>query len=229
VVFYVPLLLRNRPWIFQMCIVLPFWSPYIILMTLYTFGPYRFFVYLLNPLASMTGTSQIALAPWLDSEYPLRVPTFYAGPQGTLNLSSRLRIWYSTFFLTSLFGAIHALGWFADFPSSIERTLWRISTLVICAVPPTIALWIMYRRSSFPQFGTNSRPSASTGRMPFIVIQRTDLYQFLRFLAAWPARIGMPMYVFARIVLITIAFTSLRALPPEAYQSVPWTSAIPHL
>ncbi|KAF9442807.1 hypothetical protein P691DRAFT_680779 [Macrolepiota fuliginosa MF-IS2] len=125
-----------------------------------------------------------------------------------LDISSRLRIWYTLFLLASVFGSVHALGWSAHFSSTVERMLWRISTLTICGVPPTIALWVAYRRSSSPQLRTNTASG---------------------FLAAWPARIGMPMYILGRITLITLAFTSLRGLPQETFQSVPWTSVIPHL
>lgn len=228
--FYVPLSLRNRPWILQMCIALPFWSPYIIFMVLYSFGPYRFFLFLLSPLALMSGTSQSAQMPWLDAQYPLQVPTFYAGPVGTLDLNSRLKIWYTIFFLASVFGAIHGFGWAAYFPSTTELVLWRISTLTICGVPPTIALWLLYRQSSFPQFGVNTTNAGTgTGTSPFFIVGGIDVYQFLKFLAARPARIGMPMYIFGRIVLITLAFTSLRGLPPDNFQTMWWTSVIPHI
>ncbi|KAF5349097.1 hypothetical protein D9756_009519 [Leucocoprinus leucothites] len=227
--FYVPLILRNRPWILQMCILLPFWSFYIVFMVLYTFGPYRFFVYVLGPLASMTGTSQVAQEPWIDSMYPLRAPPFFAGLQGTLDLRSRLRIWYATFFLASVFGAIHALGWFSRFPTSIERDLWRTSTLAICGVPPTVALWIMYRRSSFPQFTGNVPGRSGPTRAPIQAIRKSDLYQLLKYLATRPVRIGMPMYIFARIALITLAIVSLRNQPDNVFKNPPWTSIIPHL
>jgi hypothetical protein len=36
-------------------------------------------------------------------------------------------------------------------------------------------------------------------------------------------------YVVARITLLVLAFTSLRSLPPEAYQTVRWTTFIPHI
>ncbi|KAF9441540.1 hypothetical protein P691DRAFT_766169 [Macrolepiota fuliginosa MF-IS2] len=223
--FYVPLFLRNRSWALQMWIVLPFWLPYIIFVALYSCGLYPFFVFLLHPLASMAETSQISQEPWLDPRYPLQVPAFFAGPISLLDVNSRLRIWYTLFFLASIFGSVHALGWSAYFPSTVERMLWRISTLTICGVPPTIALWVAYRRSSFPQLRANTARGWAQPR----IMLKTDLYRILGFLAAWPAKIGMPMYILGRIVLIALAFASLRGLPQETFQSVPWTSAIPHL
>ncbi|KAJ3576384.1 hypothetical protein NP233_g481 [Leucocoprinus birnbaumii] len=228
--FYVPLFIRNRSWAIQMCLVLPLWSLYIASVVLYTFGPYRLFAYLLAPLASMTGVSQATQESWMDSQYPLRVPPFFSGPNCTLSAPARSRIWYATFLLTSVFGTVHALGWFSHFPTQTEREIWRISTLIICGVPPTVALWVMYRRSSFPQLSGNnvaSRPGAISA--PIHAIHRSDIYQLLQFLASKPARVGMPMYIFARIALITLAIISLREQPQDAFKNPPWTSTIPHL
>ncbi|THU84081.1 hypothetical protein K435DRAFT_765421 [Dendrothele bispora CBS 962.96] len=36
-------------------------------------------------------------------------------------------------------------------------------------------------------------------------------------------------YIWARITLIVIALTELRALPPSASQTVDWTRFIPHI
>ncbi|KUL81974.1 hypothetical protein ZTR_10712 [Talaromyces verruculosus] len=38
--------------------------------------------------------------------------------------------------LTAGFGSIHAIAWNFEFPTSAERTLWRIATLVSATVPP---------------------------------------------------------------------------------------------
>jgi hypothetical protein len=36
-------------------------------------------------------------------------------------------------------------------------------------------------------------------------------------------------YIVRRVMLLVLPFLTLRALPPEAYQSVHWTEFIPHL
>lgn len=225
--FYIPLFLRNLPWMVQMCLLVPLWSPYVVSVAFYNLIVYPFFVFLLSPLASMTGMSQNTDEPWLDPRYPLQVPVFYAGSPGLLDQNSRVKSWYTIFLLTSVFGAIHGFSWPAYFPSPTERNLWRISTLCICSVPPTVALWVLYRRSSFPQFGMNAVPLGTTGS--FSLIRIRHLSQLFKFLAARFGKMGMPFYIFGRITLITIAFTSLRNLPPAIFKSVPWTSAIPHL
>ncbi|KAI0418917.1 hypothetical protein F5X98DRAFT_96117 [Xylaria grammica] len=44
--------------------------------------------------------------------------------------------------LTAAFGSIHAVAWNFEFPTSVEQTLWRISTLISTALPPVTLLTI---------------------------------------------------------------------------------------
>ena len=37
------------------------------------------------------------------------------------------------------------------------------------------------------------------------------------------------LYIFARFTLIVLAFMELRALSPDAYKTVEWTTLIPHI
>ena len=37
------------------------------------------------------------------------------------------------------------------------------------------------------------------------------------------------LYIVAQAVTVVLAFTSLRALPPTAYETVHWTTFIPHI
>jgi hypothetical protein len=43
-----------------------------------------------------------------------------------------------TLVITVIFGAIHCIGWSFDFPSNIERTLWRVASLSVTGVPSLI-------------------------------------------------------------------------------------------
>ena len=40
---------------------------------------------------------------------------------------------------------------------------------------------------------------------------------------------GIILYIIARAVTLVLAFTSLRELPPGAYETVHWTTFIPHV
>ena len=40
---------------------------------------------------------------------------------------------------------------------------------------------------------------------------------------------GGILYIIARVVTLVLAFTPLRDLPPGAYETVHWTTFIPHI
>ena len=40
---------------------------------------------------------------------------------------------------------------------------------------------------------------------------------------------GGILYILARVITLVLAFTSLRDLPPGAYETVHWTTFIPHV
>ncbi|KAF8961086.1 hypothetical protein BDZ97DRAFT_1921611 [Flammula alnicola] len=101
-----------------------------------------------------------------------------------------------------LFGSMHLIAWSLDFPSRTEQLLWRISALVITAEPTGLALLAI-----FVEYGPG--------------------WLWVTFPVLIPIVLGLPLYVIARIFLLTEAFLSLRALPPPAYQSIEWTSVIP--
>ncbi|KUJ13376.1 uncharacterized protein LY89DRAFT_785094 [Mollisia scopiformis] len=44
--------------------------------------------------------------------------------------------------LSAGFGSLHAIAWNFDFPTSIEKTFWRVATLVSIIVPPTALIAI---------------------------------------------------------------------------------------
>ncbi|KAI9507078.1 hypothetical protein F5148DRAFT_1208386 [Russula earlei] len=98
------------------------------------------------------------------------------------------------------FGAIHCTGWSFTFPSSAERTLWRVASVSITAVP---ALLIIV---------------AFVGE----ALDSEILEYMIGFMA-------ISLYILSRLVLLLLPFLSLRSLPPAAYHVVHWTSLIPHV
>lgn len=114
-----------------------------------------------------------------------------------------------TSIITVLFGAVHCFAWSFDFPSETERLLWRIAS-VLTTVSPIIwtvvyALFLMdFRKSSGRIFHTyTTLNNLSTTVIPF--------------------------YLVGRMILLILAFIGLRSLPPAAYETVYWTTFIPHL
>ena len=103
------------------------------------------------------------------------------------------------------FGAIHCIAWGFPFPTHAELLIWRISCVAITAVPVYIPL--MYSLGIWWES---------------IVETIGDIAYFLIF----PAFI---LYIIARVFTLVLAFTSLRDLPPGAYETVLWTTSIPHV
>ncbi|KAG1872197.1 hypothetical protein F4604DRAFT_1582823 [Suillus subluteus] len=103
-----------------------------------------------------------------------------------------------------IFGGIHCTAWFYAFPTFQEQVLWRTSAITIICLPYigfVITLFLFRSR-------TRQR-----GSVMFPVFFSTSL----------------ALYLTARIILLTLMFTTLRKLPSNAYKVVPWTSLLPHL
>ena len=98
------------------------------------------------------------------------------------------------------FGAIHCIAWNFSFPTPTQSLMWRISSVSITAMPIYILLG-------------------------FILAALVDSRN-LDLILIFPA--GM-LYILARAVTLVLAFTSLRDLPPGAYETIHWTTFIPHI
>ncbi|KAJ7303697.1 hypothetical protein DFH08DRAFT_986103, partial [Mycena albidolilacea] len=98
-----------------------------------------------------------------------------------------------------LFSAIHF------FAASTSSSLWILSCIVMIIVPIFISIF---------GCGGHWRTFASVEIVP---------------LAMWFVFIGAFFYIFARVITLTLAFTTLRSLPAAAYETVQWTTLIPHV
>jgi hypothetical protein len=115
------------------------------------------------------------------------------------------------------FGAIHCAAWRADFPSADEMWMWRLCSALVTALPVAMALPpLLLRRTRAEDsdeakldFETNIRINPTVAK--FII---------------W---ILVVTYVIARLFLIILPFTTLRALPLGAFVDVDWSVYIPHL
>ncbi|THV00500.1 hypothetical protein K435DRAFT_657114 [Dendrothele bispora CBS 962.96] len=112
-----------------------------------------------------------------------------------------------------VFGGIHCAPWNSTFPTHMEQILWRVSAVTVTAFP---LVWF----SSFVfLLFLNTNNTGRTAAIDLIEAADAIIATFLLPLA----------YIWARITLIVIAFTELRALPPSAYQTVDWARFIPHI
>jgi hypothetical protein len=127
------------------------------------------------------------------------VPMFYAGK---LNNDMERHATFAASAIATLFGAIHCIAWSFEFESRTEKWLWRISSLTITCIPAV--LFVGFRFDARIQEGLRNLG------FPFALLCGIH-------------------YVFARILLLVLPFVSLRSLTPEAYQTVRWTTFIPHI
>jgi hypothetical protein len=113
--------------------------------------------------------------------------------------------------IATIFGGIHCIAWSFQFPSHTEQLLWCIASLSITCLPMVAVFWL-----------------------PMVeLVDEEKMPHWLFTLSALPniiIVIGSPiLYVLSRVALLVIALMSLRSLPPGAYETVHWTTFIPHV
>ena len=133
-----------------------------------------------------------------------RVPTFWSG-NPTLKQTFAADV--ITLIVGIVFGAIHCIAWSFEFPSHTEVVLWRMSAIGIIATPAYFIVSVL--------FGT---------------VFSNHLTDWVKLVIVIPIVTFLPLlYIVARAATVVLAFTSLRALPPAAYETVHWTTFIPHI
>ena len=131
-----------------------------------------------------------------------RVPRFWAN-------STADNAWIADIIVFGVgicFGAIHCIAWGFSFPTHTELLIWRVSSVAITAVPVYIPL----------MFGL----AAWLENMGFDTIGTIALFSVL------PAGL---LYIIARVFTLVLALTSLGDLPPGAFDTVHWSTFIPHV
>jgi hypothetical protein len=129
-----------------------------------------------------------------------KVPMFYSGGSVEYEIAVAGSI---TLAAGVIFGAIHCVAWSFHFPSHTESLLWRISSAVITAVPVLVFVAAVVAAFSY-----------------------NDLLIYL--LVVVMVVLGL-LYVAARAITVVLAFVTLASLPLGAFQTVHWTTLIPHV
>ena len=106
-----------------------------------------------------------------------------------------------------VFGGIHCIGWFFNFPSSVEAMLWRVSSAVLTGIAFLLPL-LLFLASLADNLSDHD----------FVIPL------FISF-----TTIIILVYVISRLLLLVEAFISLRHLTPGMLALVKWTSFIPHI
>ena len=104
---------------------------------------------------------------------------------------------------STLFGAIHVASWNITLPSDIELWMWRMSSIYCSVVGVAIALLVRLL-----DVDRDPRIESATRRLTYVL---------------------GAVYIVVRIYMIVEVFLSLRALPRSAFESVQWSSFIPHV
>ena len=129
-----------------------------------------------------------------------RVPRFWSNSTGNEPVTADIIV----LGVGVCFGAIHCISWDFSFPTHTELLMWRVSCVAITAVP-------VYITSGF-----------------FLSAWLADRHFGDSVLYFFPISGGI-LYILARAITLVLAFTSLRDLPPGAYETVHWTTFIPHV
>ena len=104
------------------------------------------------------------------------------------------------------FGAIHCIAWGFPFPTHTELLMWRVSSVAITAIPVYISLMIGLA-TWLKNMGFDTIGNIVGFSIPPVFI----------------------LYIIARVFTLVLALTSLRDLPPGAFDTVHWTTFIPHV
>ena len=125
---------------------------------------------------------------------------FVVGTQDEVSVSSGSGM----VLVTMVFGAIHCIAWSFAFPSQTEQLLWRISSIAITGIP------LVFMGTLFIFLKINDDHPVWT------ILLITLLLLLL-------------LYPVSRILLLVLSLSTLRSLPPSAYQTVQWTTFLPHV
>ena len=134
-----------------------------------------------------------------------RVPMFWAN--GSAGGEESIAAALIMFGVGICFGAIHCIAWHFSFSTHTELLMWQISSVAITAVPVYIYLVL--------------------GLGAWLGGMDPDIFGVI-FMHFGPLSGGI-LYVLARAVTLVLALISLRDLPPGAYETVHWTTFIPHV
>ena len=134
------------------------------------------------------------------------VPSFYA-PVTKSDRWSRMVVFA---LLGIIFGGLHCIGWYFKYPTHIEQTLWRATSLAITVIPLIVAPidFLLATRDISTSQGFERR-----------ALLMLDLIM----------TILLFIYVLARLFLIGQALALLRHQPPTALVAINWTKYVPHL
>jgi hypothetical protein len=164
-------------------------------------------VLLFSGVASMAMTT--AVSPGAS-----HVPPFYTPNTGETVPGAVFAIF------GAIFGGIHVIGWNFTYPTLVERTLWRVSAVLITVIPA-----YLFFVEHLGQYALGYKPGTPEAQgFQF----RGVVPKFILFLF-WIGSFLLIVYIFARISLLGQSFALLRSQPASAFRPVNWVTFFPHL
>lgn len=147
----------------------------------------------------------------LDQAYSIfDADDFFFGDDETLKL-----VLFSV--LPIIYGGIHLTAWAFDFPTSVERIIWRVCCIDIMATlvsifAITFALWMFEK---------------SMDKLICWVFGRWNVLDG----AIWYNALYVMIFIYAvsRIFIVVESFISLRHVPIGVYATPAWIQMLPHL
>lgn len=147
-------------------------------------------------------------------------------------------------FVIVFYGAIHMFGWDLLFPTRTEKTMWRLAALVLLCTTAAICIWemlwgifraayllhinnkIIKFTSIYYVYANKIEKISGAAGLPIrnkAFDDRVVTYGHMAFIT--PLAV---LYLLSRLYIIVEALASLRALPSSSFQTVQWTTFIPH-
>lgn len=120
-------------------------------------------------------------------------------PYTTRSLTDRLWVGLLT---AAAFNALHCIAWDYTFPTPVEQWIWRIASIVAIGVS---ALSFVIAEAAYMKW------------LGLGMITKVTMF------------LCLPIYVGARLCLIVVTFSSLRAVPADIYTSPSWVNSIIHI
>lgn len=151
-----------------------------------------------------------------------KFPVIGAGPHAIL-----------LFIVILAYCCLHFIAWDFDFPTRVERILWRVGCITIVATTfiflacetyqdgHRLGRWQRWYWKIFP------KNPANIARVDTMEKNRREM----EFVPFWEFVIMSPVtfiYTLARTYIVVEVFVSLRSLPAGAFDSVQWSLYIPH-
>ncbi|CZR50406.1 uncharacterized protein PAC_00278 [Phialocephala subalpina] len=113
-----------------------------------------------------------------------------------------------TLFGALVFGSIHCLAWNTAFPTTVERTIWRVASVVTTATTPVeVLIVILFRKIAAPE--------------------GFKLPQYKHSTKIWLFVLSIP-YGLARFFVFVEVFRGLFYLPVDGFVTT-WASNVPHI